>query len=66
MTAKYYPGSLAEMRGDLALLAGNRSKAVTFYNEALMKLDQGAGSRALIELKLADAGGIPGKAQEIR
>jgi predicted negative regulator of RcsB-dependent stress response len=66
MKAKYYPGSLAEMRGDLALLAGNRSQAVTFYDEALLKLDQDAGSRALIELKLADAGGTPGKAKEIR
>ncbi len=66
MTAQYYPGSLAEIRGDLAMLGGNRNEAVTFYKEALMKLDQGAGSLALIELKLADAGGTPGKVQEIR
>jgi predicted negative regulator of RcsB-dependent stress response len=66
MTAQFYPGSLAEIRGDLALLAGNRPEAAGFYKDALMKLDQGAGSLALIELKLAEAGGTPGKAQEIR
>lgn len=66
MTATYYPGSLAEIRGDLALQDGDRKQAVSFYNEALLKLDQGAGSRALIELKLTEAGGIAGKAQEIR
>jgi predicted negative regulator of RcsB-dependent stress response len=66
LTAVYYPGSLADIRGDLALAAGNRVQAAAFYKEALLKLDPDAGSRALIELKLTEAGGSADKAQEIR
>lgn len=64
--AVYYPGSLADIRGDLALAAGERGQAAAFYKEALLKVDPDAGSRALIELKLTDAGGVADKAQEIR
>ena len=66
INAVYYPGSLADIRGDLAMSAGNRQQAVVFYKQALLKLDPDAGSRALIELKLTDAGGVADKAQEIR
>lgn len=66
LKAVYYPGSLADIRGDLALAAGNRTQAAAYYKEALLKLDPDAGSRALIELKLTEAGGSADKAQEIR
>ncbi len=66
LNAVYYPGSLADIRGDLALAAGNRAQASEFYREALLKLGPDAGSRALIELKLTEAGGSADKVQEIR
>lgn len=66
INAVYYPASLADIRGDLAFAAGKREQAVMLYREALLKLDPSAGSRALIELKLTEAGGVADQAQEIR
>jgi predicted negative regulator of RcsB-dependent stress response len=62
----YYPASLAETKADIAAGRGDNAKAITLYREALSKLDADASSRALIELKLSDAGGTVEKPQEIR
>jgi predicted negative regulator of RcsB-dependent stress response len=63
----YFPASYAEIQGDLALANGQRNEAVTFYQSALKLLAATAGSRALIELKLSEAGGIYSSTQsEIR
>ena len=61
-----YPGSLADIRGDLAMAEGKREQAADYYREALLKLGPDTGSRVLIELKLAEAGGTAEKAMEIR
>lgn len=62
----YYPASLAETKADIAVGRGDNAKAIALYREALSKLDADASSRALIELKLSDAGGTVEKPQEIR
>lgn len=62
----YFPASLAETKADIAVGRGDNAKAITLYREALSKLDADASSRALIELKLSDAGGTVEKPQEIR
>jgi predicted negative regulator of RcsB-dependent stress response len=62
----YYPATLSEIRGDIAKQRGDHAAAVTFYRATLSKLDADATGRALIEMKLSDAGGTVEKPQEIR
>lgn len=62
----YFPATLAEARGDLALAADKRKDAVGHYRQALLHTEPGTGSRSLIELKLTEAGGAADTAQEIR
>jgi predicted negative regulator of RcsB-dependent stress response len=54
-----YPAIAAELRGDAATEQGKRDAARTAYEQALTHLDQAAPTRALLELKLIDAGGQP-------
>ena len=61
-----YPASLAELKGDLAMLSGKSDAAADFYRLALQQLSADAGSRGLIEMKLTDAGGSADKPKEIR
>ena len=63
----FFPAGYAEAQGDLALATGKRSDAATFYQSAINQLASNAGSRALLELKLTEAGGMVGSTQtEIR
>ena len=63
----FFPATYAEIQGDIALANGQRNEAVSFYQSALKLLAATAGSRALIELKLSDAGGMYDSTQsEIR
>ena len=52
------PGSFeplyAELRGDIHLAAGERSKAYEAYRQAMAALDAGAANRALLQRKLDD------------
>ncbi len=54
-----YPAIAAELRGDAAGAQGKRDQARADYEQALTHLDQAAPTRALLELKLIDAGGSP-------
>lgn len=54
-----YPAIAAELHGDIASLQGHRDDARKAYQQALTTLDQAAPTRALLELKLIDAGGNP-------
>ena len=54
-----YPALVAELRGDAAAAEGKRDAARAAYEKALTNLDQAAPTRALLELKLIDAGGEP-------
>lgn len=54
-----YPATAAELRGDAAAAQGKRDQARADYEQALTHLDQAAPTRALLELKLIDAGGTP-------
>jgi predicted negative regulator of RcsB-dependent stress response len=54
-----YPALAAELRGDAAAAEGKRDAARAAYAQALTHLDQAAPTRALLELKLIDAGGEP-------
>jgi predicted negative regulator of RcsB-dependent stress response len=62
----YYPASLSEIKGDIAKQRGDNAAAVTLYRATLSKLDADATGRALIEMKLSDAGGTVEQPQEIR
>ena len=57
--APQYPAIAAELRGDAAAAEGKRDAARDAYAKALTTLDQAAPTRALLELKLIDAGGQP-------
>lgn len=52
-----FPAIAEELRGDIAIAEGNRDQARKSYEQALTTLDQAAPTRALLELKLIDAGG---------
>ncbi|HST43765.1 MAG TPA: tetratricopeptide repeat protein, partial [Luteimonas sp.] len=54
-----------EVRGDAHLALGKRDAARRDYADALTRLDVASPQRRLLELKLTDAGGTPGK-QEAR
>jgi predicted negative regulator of RcsB-dependent stress response len=54
-----YPAIASELRGDAAAAQGKRDEAKADYEQALTHLDQAAPTRALLELKLIDAGGTP-------
>ncbi|CAN5160590.1 tetratricopeptide repeat protein [soil metagenome] len=54
-----YPAIASELRGDAAAAQGKRDQARAAYEQALTHLDQAAPTRALLELKLIDAGGQP-------
>ena len=54
-----YPAIAAEIRGDAELALGRRDEARAAYEKALASLDVAAPTRAMIELKLTDAGGTP-------
>ncbi len=62
----YYPATLSETKADIAKQRGDNAAAVTLYRATLSKLDADATGRALIEMKLSDAGGTVEKPQEIR
>ena len=52
-----YAGVAAEIRGDAQVALGNLDAARAAYTDALIHLDAGAPTRAIIEMKLADIGG---------
>lgn len=54
-----YPAIAAEIRGDAELALGRRDAARAAYEKALASLDVAAPTRAMLELKLTDAGGTP-------
>ena len=54
-----FPAIAAELRGDAAAAQGKRDQARADYEQAMTHLDQAAPTRALLELKLIDAGGTP-------
>jgi predicted negative regulator of RcsB-dependent stress response len=60
-----YPQVVDELRGDIAIARGQRDEARKQYELALSRLDEGAATRPLIELKLIDAGGNPPAKPEI-
>lgn len=62
----FYPASLSETKADIAKQRGDNAAAITLYRATLSKLDADATGRALIEMKLSDAGGTVEKPQEIR
>jgi predicted negative regulator of RcsB-dependent stress response len=51
--------TLLEVRGDALTALGRRDEARAAYEQALTRLDVAAPQRRLIELKLAEVGGIP-------
>lgn len=54
-----FPAVSAEIRGDAELALGRRDAARAAYELALAALDVGAPTRAMVEMKLTDAGGSP-------
>jgi len=64
--AVYYPASLMEAKADIAMANGKRDQASTLYRDVLLTLDPDSSSRAMIEMKLSDAGGTVETTQEIR
>lgn len=60
-----FPATYNELLGDTAMAKGQRDAARKAYEAALTTLDQAAGSRSIIEMKLIDAGGKPVGQQEI-
>ena len=61
----FFTASYAELQGDIAVSLDQREQAAQAYQSALSKLDPAAGSRTLIEMKLADAGGVASNQTEI-
>jgi len=59
LTNPKYPQLTDELRGDIAAAQGKRDEARKAYEQALSRLDEGAATRPLLELKLIDAGGNP-------
>lgn len=59
-------GISLEIRGDAAQAQGNRHEARDLYAKALAQVAVGAPQRALLEVKLTDAGGtVPEPAEQI-
>jgi predicted negative regulator of RcsB-dependent stress response len=57
-----YPASIEEIRGDAHMALGKKELAKQAYVKAITALDQAAPTRAIIEVKLIDAGGeVPAK-----
>jgi len=54
-----FPEVRAELIGDIDMARGKRDEARKSYQQALTHLDQAAPTRALLEMKLIDAGGQP-------
>jgi predicted negative regulator of RcsB-dependent stress response len=63
---EFYQATYEEMRGDIALAKNQREQAAKHFQSALAKLDPTASSRALIEMKLSEAGGSAAGTSEIR
>ena len=57
VTDPAYAAVAAEIRGDAEVALGNLDAARAAYTDALIHLDAGAPTRAVIEMKLADIGG---------
>lgn len=55
--ASTFPAVANELRGDAEMARGNRDAARKAYEAALTSLDVAAPTRALVEMKLTDAGG---------
>ncbi|WP_411832036.1 YfgM family protein [Pseudoxanthomonas mexicana] len=53
-----------EARGDALLVTGKQDEARDAYSRALTALDVAAPQRRLLEIKLADTGGLPTRAEE--
>ncbi len=64
--ADFYPASLMEAKADIAMANGKRDEASALYRDVLLALDPDSSSRAMIEMKLSDAGGTVETTQEIR
>jgi len=62
----FYPATYEELQGDAALAGNRREQAAAHYRAALAKLDPGASTRQLIEMKLSESGGSAGTPSEIR
>lgn len=58
--------SMLETRGDAQLALKQQNQARQSYARALAKTEVGAPQRRLLELKLAEAGGIPATSEDIR
>jgi predicted negative regulator of RcsB-dependent stress response len=54
-----FPEVRDELIGDIDLVRGKRDEARKSYQQALTHLDQAAPTRAMLEMKLIDAGGQP-------
>lgn len=65
-TPEFYKATYEEMRGDIALAKNQRENAAKHFRSALAKLEPTASSRALIEMKLSEAGGSAAGTSEIR
>jgi predicted negative regulator of RcsB-dependent stress response len=64
LTANAEDPASIEVRGDAFFAQGKLEQARDAYSKALGKLDTGAPQRRLVELKLAQAGGKPTKADK--
>lgn len=51
-----YAGLVADLRGDILRALGRQQEAIDAYQDALTHLREGAQTRGLVELKLADLG----------
>lgn len=60
-----FPAVAAEIRGDAEMGLGRREAARAAYQIALASLDIGSPTRAMVEMKLTDAGGSPSAQPEI-
>lgn len=66
LLAPYDDGISLEILGDAAQAAGKRDEARDLYAKALAKVAVGAPQRAVLEVKLTDAGGsVPEPAEQI-
>lgn len=66
LLASYDDGISLEIRGDAAQAQGQRDAARDLYTKALAQVAVGAPQRALLEVKLTDAGGtVPEPAEQI-
>lgn len=61
---KTFPAMSAEVRGDAEMALGRRDAARAAYEKALASMDVAAPTRAMVEMKLTDAGGSPSATPE--